>query len=140
MKLVERCQYDGLYIFKYSSRPGTPASKINDNVSEEQKKTRFLELENLQFKLQNMIYQDYIGRTVSVLVEGRSARSQADVTGHSTCQKVVNFRGDLQQQGEVLNIRITEAKSYSLYGQQVDSKVEHWNTKLTNMRAMAGEI
>lgn len=140
MKLVERCQYDGLFIFKYSSRPGTPASKLNDGVSEDQKKTRFLELENRQLQLQNMIYQGYIGRTVSVLVEGRSARSEADLTGHSTCQKVVNFSGDLKQQGEVLDICITEAKSYSLYGQQVDSKVEHGNPKPTSMRAMAGEI
>jgi tRNA-2-methylthio-N6-dimethylallyladenosine synthase len=140
MKLVERCQYDGLYIFKYSSRPGTPASKLNDDVPEDQKKIRFLELENRQFQLQNLIYQGYIGQTVSVLVEGRSARSEADLTGHSTCQKVVNFKGDLKQHGEVLNIRITEAKSYSLYGQQVNSNVEYWNPKPTNIRAMAGEI
>ncbi|CAN5736372.1 tRNA (N6-isopentenyl adenosine(37)-C2)-methylthiotransferase MiaB [soil metagenome] len=119
MKLVERCQYDGLFIFKYSSRPGTPASKLVDDVPESRKKSRFLELESRQFDLQNKIYQRYIGRAVSVLVEGRSARSEKDLTGHSTCHKVVNFKGDSAHQGEILNVRITEAKSYSLYGQQV---------------------
>lgn len=116
MKLVERCQYDGLFIFKYSRRPGTPAAKLDDDVSEGCKKTRFLELESRQFELQNRIYQRYIGRDVKVLVEGLSARSESDLTGHSTCHKVVNFKGSATRPGEILNVRITEAKSYSLYG------------------------
>lgn len=120
MQLVERCQYDGLFIFKYSKRPGTPASRMIDDVPESLKKTRFLELESRQFELQNKVYQSYIGRTVSVLVEGRSARSEEDLTGHSTCHKVVNFKGGSTRQGEIPNVRITEAKSYSLYGQQVN--------------------
>lgn len=120
MKLVERCQYDGLFIFKYSRRPGTPASKLINDVPESRKKTRFLELEARQFELQNKIYMDYVGRTVSVLVEGRSARSEEDLTGHSTCHKVVNFKSRSTQQGEILNVQITEAKSYSLYGQQAN--------------------
>ncbi|MCM3903418.1 MAG: tRNA (N6-isopentenyl adenosine(37)-C2)-methylthiotransferase MiaB [Pyrinomonadaceae bacterium] len=120
MKLVERCQYDGLFIFKYSRRPGTPASRLVDDVPENRKKARFLELESRQFELQSRIYQSYIGRAVSVLVEGRSARSEKDLTGHSTCHKVVNFNGGSTQQGEILKVRITEAKSYSLYGQQVN--------------------
>lgn len=120
MTLVERCQFDGLFIFKYSRRPGTPASQLIDDVPVSQKKTRFLELESRQFELQNKIYQAYIGREVSVLVEGRSARSEEDLTGHSTCHKVVNFKGGSTRRGETLNVRITEAKSYSLYGQPVN--------------------
>jgi tRNA-2-methylthio-N6-dimethylallyladenosine synthase len=119
MKLVERCQYDGLFIFKYSRRPGTPAARLEDDVSESCKKSRFLELESRQFELQNKIYQGYIGRDLKVLVEGKSARSQSDLTGHSTCHKVVNFKGGATQPGEILNVRITEAKPYSLYGQQL---------------------
>jgi tRNA-2-methylthio-N6-dimethylallyladenosine synthase len=119
MKLVERCQYDGLFIFKYSRRPGTPASKLVDDVPEDRKKARFLELESHQFELQKKIYQGYIGRVVSVLAKGRSSRSEKDLTGHSTCHKVVNFEGGSIQQGEILNVRITEAKSYSLYGQAI---------------------
>lgn len=120
MNLIERCQYDGLFIFKYSSRPGTPASKLGDDVPESRKKSRFMELEARQFELQNTIYRSYIGRAVSVLVEGRSARSEKDLTGHSTCHKVVNFKSSSTQQGQILKVRITEAKSYSLYGRQVN--------------------
>ncbi len=120
MKLIERCQYDGLFIFKYSRRPGTPASQLIDDVPESLKKARFLDLESRQFELQNKIYQTYVGREVSVLVEGQSARSEKDLTGHSTCHKVVNFQGGSTQRGQTVNVAITEVKSYSLYGRQVN--------------------
>ncbi len=120
MRLVEGCEYDGLYIFKYSQRRGTPAAKLVDDVSESVKKRRFLELEARQREIQNRIYQGYIGRTVSVLIEGESARSKQDMTGHSTCHKVVNFNSGGSQRGEILGVRITEAKSNSLYGQRLN--------------------
>lgn len=116
MRLVEQCQYDGLYIFKYSERPGTPAANLPDDVSEEEKTTRFLALERLQQGIQKMIYADYVGRTVSVLVEGESARSAEDLTGHSTCNKVVNFPGGGELVGRVHKVVISEAKPNSLYG------------------------
>lgn len=117
MKLVENCEYDGLFIFKYSQRRGTPAAKLPDDVTEEQKKVRFLELEARHRELQRKIYNDYIGRRVSVLVEGESARSVRDMTGHSSCHKVVNFSGGATQPGDVVGVLITESKSNSLYGQ-----------------------
>jgi len=117
MRLVEECEYDGLFIFKYSQRRGTPAARLVDDVTEEQKKVRFLELEARHRELQRKNYNDYIGRNVSVLVEGESARSERDMTGHSSCHKVVNFHGGATQPGDVVNVRITESKSNSLYGQ-----------------------
>ena len=120
VKLVEECQYDGLYIFKYSKRPGTPAAKLTDDVPEEIKKRRFLELESRQREIQSKIYDSYVGRTVSVLVEGESAKSPDDVTGHSTCHKVVNFSGSATQKGEVAQVLITKAKINSLYGERLN--------------------
>jgi tRNA-2-methylthio-N6-dimethylallyladenosine synthase len=119
MRLVEQCQYDGLYIFKYSERKGTPASNQEDNVSAEEKTARFLALERLQREIQNRIYADYIGREVSVLVEGQSARSTVDLTGHTTCHKVVNFPGSTELAGRVLRVHVSLAKTNSLYGQVV---------------------
>ena len=75
VRLVEKCDYDALYIFKYSQRRDTPAAKLADDVSDEQKKQRFLELEARHRALQKGIYTGYIGREVSVLVEGESSRS-----------------------------------------------------------------
>jgi tRNA-2-methylthio-N6-dimethylallyladenosine synthase len=119
MRLVEQCQYDGLYIFKYSERPGTPAASLADDVSPEEKTARFLALERLQREIQNQVYASYVGREVSVLVEGESARSAEDLTGHSTCHKVVNFRGASHLMGQVVKVRIEKAKANSLYGEMV---------------------
>ena len=116
MNLVRQSEYDSLYIFKYSQRRGTPAAKLSDDVSAEKKRERFLRLENLQREIQNRIYQDYVGRKLSVLVERPSTRGESDMSGHSTCHKVVNFRGDRSLEGKIVDVRITAAKSNSLYG------------------------
>ena len=120
LSLVEQCSYDSLYIFKYSKRNGTPAANFPDTVSEQEKTERFLELERVQRKAQEKIYRSYVGRTLSVLVERRSSRSESDLSGHSTCHKVVNFAGAYGLEGEILDVLITEAKTNSLYGTKVD--------------------
>lgn len=119
MRLVEECQYDGLYIFKYSVRRGTPAAKLTDSVSDEEKTARFLALERLQRGIQRAIYKNYVGREVSVLVEGESAKSAQDMTGHSTCHKVLNFKGAQSLIGKITRVRVKEAKTNSLYGELV---------------------
>src|SRR5712691_365670 len=73
MKLVEQVGYDGLYIFKYSERPGTPAAKLDDDVSREKKTARFLELEQAQRRHQEKIYGRYIDREIKVLIERPSS-------------------------------------------------------------------
>jgi len=120
LSLIEQCSYDSLYIFKYSKRKGTPAANFTDTVSEAEKTARFLELERVQKQAQEKIYRSYIGQTVSVLVERQSSRSELDLTGHSTCHKVVNFPGHSGLEGEILDVLITKAKSNSLYGVRVD--------------------
>lgn len=121
MRLVRDCAYDGLFIFKYSKRAGTPAALLVNSVPEAEKKARFLALEELQESLQHKIYGDYVGRELSVLVERESARSSDDMTGHSTCNKVVNFKAANTQPGEVVNVLISQAKPYSLYGDLVST-------------------
>jgi tRNA-2-methylthio-N6-dimethylallyladenosine synthase len=121
MELVRKCEYDGLYIFKYSKRAGTPAAMLEDVIPEAEKTARFLALEDLQTSLQSKVYNRYIGKTVSVLVEKESARSKEDMTGHSTCHKVVNFRTQQTRPGEIVDVLISQAKPYSLYGELVRS-------------------
>jgi tRNA-2-methylthio-N6-dimethylallyladenosine synthase len=125
MRLVEACQYDSVYIFKYSPRRGTPASNLPDDVTREEKTSRFLALEGLQRKIQGEIYGNYLGREVSVLVEGESAKSTEDMTGHSTCHKVVNFKGGKELTGKIVRVRILEAKTNSLYGEMVAGEAAH---------------
>ena len=119
LRLAEECRFHGLYIFKYSKRRGTPAAKLCDDVSREEKARRFLALESLQMSIQSEIYRSYVGKDVEVLVEGFSARSESDLTGHTTCNKVVNFGASTEFIGKFLKVRVTEAKAHSLYGQIV---------------------
>jgi tRNA-2-methylthio-N6-dimethylallyladenosine synthase len=121
MQLVKQAEYDSLYIFKYSKRNGTPAARLADDVSASEKRDRFLELETLQREVQDRIYQSYLGKQLSVLVEGQSARTEVDMTGHSTCHKVVNFPGDISLEGKVVPVRVTKANRNSLFGELVNS-------------------
>jgi tRNA-2-methylthio-N6-dimethylallyladenosine synthase len=118
LRLVEQCQFDSLYIFKYSERRGTPAVKLPDTVSDNEVATRFGSLETLQKEIQAKIFSSYIGSTLSVLVEGGSTKSNADVTGHSTCHKVVNFPGEASLSGQIISVKIASAKAHSLYGER----------------------
>src|SRR5215510_7824773 len=120
VRLVEQVGYDGLYIFKYSERRGTPAAGLSDDVSREEKSSRFIELETTQRRLQKGIYEAYLGRELEVLVEGLSAKSEGDLTGHSTCHKVVNFPGKSSLLGQIVKVRISAAKQNSLYGKVIN--------------------
>ena len=115
--LVKYCEYHSAYIFKYSPRPGTPAAEMTDDVSYADKTRRFLELEKIQKANQTKILESYLGRTVNVLVEGRSSKNNLDFTGHSDCHKVVNFKGQNNLLGKIVKVRITESKVNSLYGE-----------------------
>jgi tRNA-2-methylthio-N6-dimethylallyladenosine synthase len=119
LRLVEATRFDMLYIFKYSERSGTPAAKMTDDVSKATKAGRFLTLEALQRGIQAEIFSAYVGGEVEVLVEGVSVKSPADLTGHTTCHKVVNFPGARALVGKIVSVRITEAKVNSLYGEFV---------------------
>jgi tRNA-2-methylthio-N6-dimethylallyladenosine synthase len=115
-KIVEYCQFDSAYIFKYSPRPGTPAFQMEDDVSMEEKTKRFLELESVQRHHQKKIFESYLGTKVSVLVEKKSVKTEFEVSGHTTCQKVVNFEGSDELLGKIVDVKITECKSNTLFG------------------------
>ncbi|HEV2799279.1 MAG TPA: tRNA (N6-isopentenyl adenosine(37)-C2)-methylthiotransferase MiaB [Pyrinomonadaceae bacterium] len=117
LRLVEYCRYDAIYIFKYSERPGTPAADLEDDVSDNEKTSRFLALEQLQRAIQKRVYAEYVGKEVSVLVERRSAKSESDMSGHTTCNKVVNFPCAEDLKGKVVSVHVREAKMNSLYGE-----------------------
>ncbi|MGH9845128.1 MAG: tRNA (N6-isopentenyl adenosine(37)-C2)-methylthiotransferase MiaB [Blastocatellia bacterium] len=119
MSLAAEVGYDGLYIFKYSPRPRTPAAAYSDSAPEEVKTERFMKLQELQDRIQHQRYARYIGKTVEVLVEGVSSRSEQDFTGHARCNKVVNFPGSGITSGDLVEVRITQTKNHSLYGEPV---------------------
>ncbi len=121
LKLVEYCRFNSAYIFKYSPRPGTPAFDMPDNVPPPEKTVRFLELEKAVKDIQQKIFQNYLNKTVSVLVEKVSDKNTAQLNGHTTCQTVVNFEGSPHLLGKIVNVKITESKANTLYGKIFES-------------------
>jgi len=119
MKLAEYCEFDSAYIFKYSPRPGTPAFELPDNVTDEEKTTRFLALEGLQKQIQTRTSRRYLDKTLDVLAEKFSTKSIADLSGHSTCHRVVNFSGPGDMLGRTIPVKIREVKANSLFGEVV---------------------
>jgi tRNA-2-methylthio-N6-dimethylallyladenosine synthase len=118
-EMVEYCKFDAAYIFKYSPRPGTPAYEMDDDVSPSEKTRRFRHLEEIQRGVHNEGLLRYLGKKLDVLAEKTAAKSNGDLTGHSTCHRPVNFSGAKEDLGKIVKVRITEIKSNSLYGEVV---------------------
>ncbi|MDQ4121847.1 MAG: tRNA (N6-isopentenyl adenosine(37)-C2)-methylthiotransferase MiaB [Acidobacteriota bacterium] len=116
VELYEKCRFDTAYLFKYSPRPGTPSAQIEDSVSDQTKRERFLILESVQKRIQEEKLKEFVGKTVQVLAENFSAKSENDLTGHTTCHKVVNFESDNCRLGQIVEVFITDAKTNSLRG------------------------
>ena len=118
LDLVRQVEFDALYTFNYSPRPHTPAAGWVDDVAPEVKRERFDQLLALQAEIQLRRAGRYLGAIHHVLVDGESARNPMDLTGHSTCNAVVNFAGATGiGPGSVVPVRITEIKAHSLYGE-----------------------
>ena len=80
------------------------------------KTERFIELDELQRNIQIKNLPAQVGKTFKVLAENYSAKSEDDLTGHSTCNRVVNFRGEKDLLGQVLSVKIQSVKKNSLFG------------------------
>jgi tRNA-2-methylthio-N6-dimethylallyladenosine synthase len=119
IKLAEYCNFDSAYFFKYSPRPGTPAFDIFDDVTAEEKKVRCMELEKTLRYSQTINLQKQLEATHKVLAEGFSTKSESILTGHTTCQKIVNFEADPAFLGQIVNVKITECKTNTLFGKMV---------------------
>ncbi|MEJ7860041.1 MAG: tRNA (N6-isopentenyl adenosine(37)-C2)-methylthiotransferase MiaB [Pyrinomonadaceae bacterium] len=116
LRMLDYCQFDSSYIFKYSKRIGTPAFQMEDNVSAEEKRHRFIELEKRQKFIQTRIYQTYLNKTVKVLLENISGKPGFDLSGRTSCHKVVQVKGSDALLGKIADVEIIESKSNTLYG------------------------
>ncbi len=114
--LAKYCQFDSAYIFKYSQRPGTPAAEMKDDVTKEEKRERFLDLENVVRKSQKKSLKLKVGKTLEVLAEKVSNKKPNQLSGHSTCQTVVNFDANKSNLGDICKVQIQEAKANTLLG------------------------
>ena len=120
LSLMRECRYDSAFMFKYSERPGTYASKnLPDDISEEVKIRRLNEIIEVQNQLSAEANQRCIGKTYEVLVEGFSKRSREQLVGRTEQNRVVVFDRGSHRIGDFVNVRITEASSATLKGEEV---------------------
>jgi len=120
LSLMRECGFDSAFMFKYSERPGTYASKhLPDDVPEEVKLRRLNELIALQNELSAASYQKDIGREFDVLVEGVSKRSRSQLFGRTSQNKVVVFDRGQHHIGDTVRVKVTEASSATLKGVEV---------------------
>ena len=118
LSLMRECGYDSAFMFKYSERPGTYASKhLPDDVPEETKIRRLNEMIALQNELSAESYKKDIGKTYEVLVEGVSKRSKEQFFGRTPQNKVVVFDRGNHHIGDFVMVKIEESSSATLKGQ-----------------------
>lgn len=121
LSLMQEVGYDSAFMFKYSERPGTYASKhLPDNVSEEVKIRRLTELINLQTHLSAEANKRDEGKEFTVLVENFSKRSREQLCGRTEQGKMVVFDKGNHHIGEFVRVRITGSTSATLFGEEVE--------------------
>lgn len=119
LDVVNKCQYDGAFTFIYSPREGTPAAKIKDSISMDIKEKRLHELNEIVNSYSLMNNKKYLNKEVKVLVEGISEKNKDKVYGYTETMKLVNIVESKELIGKIINVKITEAKSFSLDGEVI---------------------
>ena len=123
LSLMRECGYDSAFMFRYSERPGTYASKhLPDDVPEETKLRRLNEMIALQNELSAESYKKDIGKEFEILVEGTSKRSREQLFGRTQQNKVVVFDRGNHHVGDFVRVRITDSSSATLKGIEVKSE------------------
>jgi len=117
LSLMEWAEYDFAYMFKYSERPGTYAAKyLKDDVPEKVKIQRLEEIIRLQKMLSEESNKRDINKTFEVLVEGRSKKSENQLSGRTSNNKVVVFPKQDYNPGDIIKVKITDYTSATLIG------------------------
>ena len=120
LSLMREVGYDSAFMFKYSERPGTFASKhLPDNIDEEEKIRRLNEMIRLQTELSAEQYNKDEGKVFEVLVEGYSKRSRQQMCGRTSQNKMGVFDKRDEHVGDIVKVRITSSTSATLMGERI---------------------
>ena len=120
VSLVDIVKYEAAFTFIYSPRRGTPAAKMVDNVSKEDKGRRFKELvKHLETHIEKSA-NEMVGQTYDVLVDGVSKTDKNMLSGYTETNKLVHFQGDIALVGQIVKVKIIESHTYSLIGELVN--------------------
>ena len=119
LDIVRKLRYDLAYTFIYSKREGTPASKMEDTITLETKKERLAKLNELVNECAKENNIKYLNKEVKVLLTDHSDKLD-NLSGYTDTMKLVNVKADDKYLGKIVNVKITDAKTWSLDGVLVD--------------------
>jgi tRNA-2-methylthio-N6-dimethylallyladenosine synthase len=117
MKLIHDIGFDNSFSFIFSPRPGTPAANLHDETPHEVKLARLQELQAAINTNIATISNQRLGTVQRILVEGMSKRDNGELMGRTECNRVVNFAGNPRLVGQLVDVTITETRSYTLRGE-----------------------
>lgn len=122
LSLVREVEYDSAFTFIYSPRVGTPAAKYDDQIPENIKHERFDRLVDEVNRCSAKKNSEYLGKIVTVMVDGPSKNDAGAWSGRTDTFKLVNFTSEEPlTEGQMVSVRITETKTFSLDGKKVDA-------------------
>ena len=119
LSLCEEVRFDSAFTFLYSVRKGTPAAEYENQIPEEVKHERFNRLVEVINRISAEKNSQYVGKTEKVLVDGPSKTNSKTYGGRTETFKLVNFRGNPDMAGKIVNVRITSSNTFSLEGEVV---------------------
>lgn len=119
MKLIHDVRFDNSFSFIFSPRPGTPAANLHDDTPHEVKLRRLQELQAVINNNIKDISDERVGTVQRLLVEGLSKRDGSELMGRTECNRVVNFPGNERLIGQMIDVKITEASTFTLRGEVV---------------------
>jgi tRNA-2-methylthio-N6-dimethylallyladenosine synthase len=118
LSLTAAVRFNSMFSFKYSPRPNTLADKrMVDDVPEDEKTRRIVQLQALQRSVQSELNTELIGHTVDVLVDSASRRRDTELSGRTSQNVVVNLPGPSGWIGQILPVRVERAGAHSVWGQ-----------------------
>jgi tRNA-2-methylthio-N6-dimethylallyladenosine synthase len=119
LSLMREVRYDSSFDFVYSPRKGTPAASMPDQIPEDVKQQRIMQIVALQSALTFESNLRNVGKTELILIEGKSSRDPSMIAGKTDGGVMVNCRGDISLVGEIIPVKITEAKKTTLIGERI---------------------
>lgn len=122
LEVVEECKFDGAFTFIFSPREGTPAAKMKDDTPLEEKEERLQRLNNRINAFSKESNLRLLNQTVPVLVLGESEKDPTKVYGYTDTMKLVNVKAPKNTIGKIIDVKITDAKSFSLDG-EINEKI-----------------
>lgn len=119
LDVLRKVEFDNIFSFIYSKREGTPAAKLDFALTEEEIHNNFNRLLEVQNEISKRKNEAYVGRVEKILVDGISKNNGNTLSGRCASSKIVNFKGDKSLIGKYINVKITEAHTWSLNGEIV---------------------